>query len=67
MQLEGLFENADGDIQIPNGDKSILKTATVKGLQGPGYRWKLGRKLFKGSERRYDVVNRDEMGWDFSD
>ena len=33
QSLEGLLENADGDIQIPNGDKSILETATVKGLQ----------------------------------
>ena len=35
QSLEGLLENADGDIQIPNGDKSILETATVKGLRKP--------------------------------
>eukprot|EP00944_MAST-04C_sp_MAST-4C-sp1_P004031 g4031.t1 len=69
QSLEGLLENADGDIQIPNGDKSILETATVKGLQEAlDTDGNLDENYLKDLKDVSDLkLIGDEMGWDFSD
>ena len=67
--MEGLLENADGDIQIPNGDKSILETATVKGLQEAlDTDGNVDENYLKDLKDVSDLkMIGDEMGWDFSD
>ena len=69
QSLEGLLENADGDIQIPNGDKSILETATVKGLQEAlDTDGNVDENYLKDLKDVSDLKSiGDEMGWDFSD
>ena len=68
QSLEGLLENADGDIQIPNGDKSILETATVKGLQEAlDTDGNVDENYLKDLKDVSDLkIIGDEMGWDFS-
>ena len=69
QSLEGLLENADGDLQIPNGDKSILETATVKGLQEAlDVNGNVDENYLKDLKDVSDLkIIGDEMGWDFSD